>query len=218
MSLRPDATTRNGPPPTQRQVNSFRTAPNVLTLLRICSIPILLGAVWEHHFALAFGLFLFSACTDAIDGFLARWLRQRSLVGQYLDPAADKLLLSSLFLLFTAMGILAPHIALIVFGRDLGMTISAAIIYTLVKLRDFRPTLLGKANSVSQVISIGLVLLSLVNHRPTIMAARETALNATIFFTVVSGFHYAWVVAKRIDALVDAEMKIQPASIRPLDA
>ena len=183
----------------------FRSAPNLLTLFRICSIPVLLAAIWERHFGLAFGLFLFAACTDAIDGLLARWLRQRTLLGQYLDPAADKLLLSSLFLILTFMGILDPRVAIIVFGRDLGMSLSAGIVYALVNVTDFRPTWLGKANSFSQVVALGLVLLSLIEPQPGIVAARELALQAVILLTVLSGFHYAWVVSRRIDAAVELD-------------
>ncbi len=146
---------------------------------------------------------MIAACTDIMDGMVARWLKQGTVLGQYLDPAADKLLLSSLFIVLTVMKILDPKIALVVFGRDLGMSLSAAIIYGLVKLKDFRPTRLGKANSFSQVVAIGLVLLSLVNARPFILALRQGALDATIFLTVVSGFHYAWVVSQRIDATTD---------------
>jgi len=188
-----------------RQRNSLRSAPNLLTLFRICSIPILLIAVWQRHFGLAFGLFLVAAFTDALDGLLARWLRQKTILGQYLDPAADKLLLSSLFLILTLMGILDPLIAIIVFGRDLGMSLSAAIIYGLVRLRDFRPTWLGKANSFSQVVALGLVLLSLLDPRPAIIVARQNALHAVILLTVVSGFHYAWVVSRRIDIAAEQD-------------
>jgi len=211
MSSSPDATTLNVQTMTRpRQGNPLRTAPNLLTLFRICSIPVLLGAVWERHFGLAFGLFLLAACTDAADGLIARWLRQRTLLGQYLDPAADKLLLSSLFLIFTFMKILDPRVALIVFGRDLGMSLSAAIVYKLVGVRDFRPTWLGKANSFSQVVAIGMVLLSLIDPRPIILAARQGALNTTILLTVLSGFHYAWVVSQRIDAAAERDSSQTP--------
>ena len=120
------------------------------------------------------------------------------MLGQYLDPAADKLLLSSLFVVLTMQGLLDPRVTVIVFGRDLGMSLAAWIVYRLVNVRDFRPTRLGKANSFSQVISIGMILLSQIDSKPWIILGRQTALEATVFFTVVSGFHYAWVVSERI--------------------
>ena len=193
--------------PSQR-VNPLRTAPNLLTLLRICLVPFLAVAVLERRFLLAFVLFLIAACTDAMDGLVARWLRQRTMLGQYLDPVADKLLLSSLFLVLTHMGILEPRIAVMVFGRDLGMLLVAGILYSIANLRDFHPTILGKANSFSQVVAIGVVLLALIYQRPWVLLARTAALDTTILLTVVSGFHYAWVVSQRIGIVNGSETNV----------
>ena len=179
-------------------------APNLLTLLRIFLAPFLIVAVLERRFELAFALFLVAAITDAMDGLLARWLSQRTMLGQYLDPVADKLMLSSLFLVLTWMGILEPRVAILVFGRDIGMLLTAVILYATTNLRDFHPSLLGKANSFSQVVAIGLVLLDLIYTRPWVSAARVVMLDATIFLTVASGFHYAWVASQRIGQLSDS--------------
>jgi len=188
-----------------RRVSPLRMAPNLLTLLRICLVPILLMAVVERRFALAFALFLVAACTDAMDGLLARWLRQRTMLGQYLDPVADKLLISSLFLVLTRMGILDPRVTVLVFGRDIGMLLTAAILYRTANLRDFHPSLLGKANSLSQAATIGVVLLNLIYQQPWVTNARVAMLDATIFLTVASGFHYAWVASQRIGLVADSE-------------
>jgi cardiolipin synthase len=185
-------------------------APNLLTLLRIFLAPILIMAVLERRFALAFALFLVAACTDAMDGLLARWLRQRTMLGQYLDPVADKLLLSSLFLVLTRMGILDPRVTVIVFGRDIGMLLTAAILYRTTNLRDFHPSLLGKANSFSQLVTIGVVLLNLIYQQPWVTSARVAMIDATIFLTVASGFHYAWVASQRIGLVTDAETGTVP--------
>jgi cardiolipin synthase len=216
MSTGPDVTSlnmhsiRSGAP--ARRWNLLRSAPNLLTLLRICLAPFLVIAVLERRFVPAFVLFLMAACTDAMDGLLARWLRQHTMLGQYLDPVADKLLLSSLFLVLTYMGILEPHIAVLVFGRDLGMLLTAVLLYATTDLRDFHPSLLGKANSFSQVLAIGVVLLSLIYQQPWVAAARVAMLDATIFLTVISGFHYAWVASQRIGAVTASEDS--PVSMR----
>jgi len=186
-------------------VSRLRAAPNLLTMLRICLAPLLVLAVIQRRFPLAFGLFIIAAATDAMDGLLARLLKQRTRLGQYLDPIADKVLLSSLFLVLTRMGILEPYIAVIVFGRDIGMLLTAWILYNLTNVRDFHPTFLGKANSFSQVISIGVVLLSLIPDQPWeswrqewVLVARSFTMNTTLLLTVASGFHYALVASKRI--------------------
>jgi cardiolipin synthase len=206
MSTNPDVTGLNLHSLAQtRRVSPLRMAPNLLTLLRIFLAPFLVMAVLERRFALAFALFLVAACTDAMDGLLARWLRQRTMLGQYLDPVADKLLLSSLFLVLTRVGILDPRVTVIVFGRDIGMLLTAAVLYRTTNLRDFHPSLLGKANSFSQVLTIGVVLLNLIYQPPWVTNARIAMIDATIFLTVASGFHYAWVASKRIGVVNDPE-------------
>jgi cardiolipin synthase (CMP-forming) len=190
---------------TTRRRNPLRSAPNLLTMLRICLAPFLVVAVVERRFEVAFVLFLIAACTDAMDGLLARWLRQRTMLGQYLDPVADKLLLSSLFLVLTHMGILEPRIAVLVFGRDLGMLLTAIILYATTNLRDFHPSILGKANSFSQVLAIGVVLLDLIYPHPWVAYARVGVLDITMLLTVLSGFHYAWVASRRIGLVTSQE-------------
>ena len=188
-----------------RRTNPLRMAPNLLTLLRIFMAPFLVVAVMERRFALAFALFLVAATTDAMDGLLARRLSQRTMLGQYLDPVADKLMLSSLFLVLTRMGILEPRVAILVFGRDIGMLLTAVILYATTNLRDFHPSLLGKANSFSQVVAIGVVLLSLIYQQPWVATAKIVMVDATIFLTVASGFHYAWVASQRIGLATEAD-------------
>lgn len=213
MSTSPDVTSLNLHSLTPaRRANPLRMAPNLLTLLRIVTVPILVIAVLDRRFELAFFLFLMAAITDAMDGLLARWLRQRTMLGQYLDPIADKLMLSSLFLVFTQMGIFEPRIAVLVFGRDIGMLITAAILYKVINLRDFHPSLLGKANSFSQVVAVGVVLLDLIYQRPWVTMTRAAMLDLTILLTVVSGFHYALVASNRIGHLAESEKTPDPAS------
>ena len=215
MSSSPDISTLNLHAVTSvRRKNPLRTAPNLLTMLRICLAPFLVVAVVERRFVLAFALFLIAACTDAMDGLLARWLRQRTMLGQYLDPVADKLLLSSLFLVLTHMGILEPRVAVLVFGRDLGMLLTAVILYATTNLRDFRPSLLGKANSFSQVVAVGVVLLSMIYRQPWVTSARVAALDATMLLTVLSGFHYAWVASQRLGLITPTESPSVPMQSR----
>lgn len=205
MSTGPDVTSLNmhavQPATRRRHVNPLRSAPNLLTLLRIFLAPLLVITVLERRFPYAFALFLMAAGTDAMDGLLARWLEQRTLIGQYLDPIADKLLLTSLFLVLTLEGLMDPRVAVLVFGRDIGMTLTAFLLYLAVGLRDFRPSLLGKANSLSQVLAVGTVLFYQVNRDPWVGITREVMLDATMALTVLSGFHYALVASKRIGVL-----------------
>jgi cardiolipin synthase (CMP-forming) len=104
----------------QLRLNPLRSAPNLLTLMRICLAPFLVAAILEGHFLLSFILFVAAGLTDALDGLLARLLKQRSMLGQYLDPVADKLLLSTLFLVLFYKGLIPGTVTVLVFGRTWG--------------------------------------------------------------------------------------------------
>jgi cardiolipin synthase len=183
------------------RLNPFRTAPNLLTLMRICLAPILVAAVWEGRFALGFGLFIAAGLTDALDGMLARLLKQRTMLGQYLDPVADKLLLSTLFLVLTHMGLIPARVTVLVFGRDVGILVVAAILYAAVGRREFNPSFLGKANTLVQLSAVAAVLLHQLTQSLWVAELRTIALDATMALTALSGVHYAWTASRRVGAL-----------------
>jgi cardiolipin synthase (CMP-forming) len=180
--------------------NPLRAAPNLLTLMRICLAPFLVSAILEDRYALGFGLFVAAGLTDALDGTLARWLRQRTVLGQYLDPVADKLLLSTIFVVLTHKNLIPTTITVLVFGRDLGILVVAAILYAAVGRREFRPSLFGKANTVAQVTAVAVVLLHQIYSPSWVLALRSVALDATVALTVASGLHYAWMVTRKMGA------------------
>ena len=182
------------------KLNPFRATPNLLTLLRICLAPFLVAAVLEAHYAVGFGLFVAAGLTDALDGLLARVLKQRTQLGQYLDPVADKLLLSTLFLVLTHLGLIPVTVTVLVFGRDVGILVVAAILYAAAGRREFGHSLLGKANTVAQVAAVAAVLLHQLTGAKWVAEFRVLALCATIALTVASGLHYAWVAARRVGA------------------
>lgn len=178
-------------------LNPLRTAPNLLTLLRICMTPFLVAAILDDHYALGFWLFVAAGITDALDGLLARALHQRSMLGHYLDPVADKLLLSTLFLVLLHKGLIPVTVTVLVFGRDVGILLVAAILYAAVGRREFRPSIFGKANTLAQISAVTAVLLYQLIKMDWVADIRKTALNATIALTVASGLHYAWIVSRR---------------------
>jgi cardiolipin synthase len=185
---------------TQRPLNRIRSAPNLLTLARICLAPFLVAAILEGHYALSFVLFVAAGLTDALDGLLARWLKQHSVLGQYLDPVADKLLLSTLFLVLLYKGQIPVTVTVLVFGRDLGILLVAAILYAAVGRREFKPSVFGKANTLAQIAAVAAVLLRQLTAAHWVAIFRSLALDATIVLTVISGLHYAWVVSRRAGA------------------
>lgn len=179
------------------RLNPFRSAPNALTILRICLAPFLVTAILENRFIVGFVLFVVAGLTDALDGALARILKQRTVLGQYLDPVADKLLLSTLFIVLTHMRLIPARVTVLVFGRDLAILVVAAILYAAVGRRDFRPSIFGKANTVAQVTAVAVVLLHQTDHAGWVTVLRTVFLDATIVLTIASGLHYAWIVSRR---------------------
>ena len=180
------------------RLNPLRNAPNLLTLARICLAPFLVTAILENHYGLSFYLFLAAGLTDALDGTLARLLKQRTMLGQYLDPVADKLLLSTLFLVLMHKGLIPARVTVMVFGRDVGILVVAAILYAAAGRREFSPSIFGKANTLAQVAAVAAVLLLQLTAANWVVWVRLTALDATMLLTVVSGLHYAWMVSRRV--------------------
>jgi cardiolipin synthase len=179
-------------------MNDFRAAPNQLTFLRLCMVPFLVLAILDGHFRTAALLFFVAGITDGLDGLLARWLHQQTILGQYLDPVADKLLLSTVFLVLNHEGFISRRVTVLVFGRDLGILIVSAILYVSIGMRDFRPSLYGKANTLAQIVAVAMVLVSQFYAPGYIVALRTASLDATMGLTVLSGFHYAWRVGRRL--------------------
>src|SRR3984885_2274588 len=182
---------------TKPRLNPLGSAPNLLTLLRICLAPFLVAAILENRFKVGFILFIVAGLTDALDGLLARWLKQRTVLGQYLDPVADKLLLSTLFLVLLHEGLIPVRVTVLVFGRDVCILLVSAILYAAAGRREFKPSVFGKANTLAQVLAVAVVLLHQLTHAPWVVALRAFALWATMILTVVSGLHYAWMAAHK---------------------
>lgn len=182
------------------RLNPFRSAPNLLTLIRICLAPFLVAAILEGHYAFSFWLFVAAGLTDALDGALARLLKQRSMFGHYLDPVADKLLLSTLFLVLMYKGLMPTTVTVLVFGRDVGILLVSALLYAAAGRREFHPSIFGKANTLAQICAVAAVLLQRLFPVYWVEVCRLVALDATMGLTVISGLHYAWVVSRRSGA------------------
>lgn len=179
-------------------MKALRAAPNLLTFLRLCLVPFLVLVILQDHYRIAFGIFLLAGLTDALDGYLARRLNQITTLGHYLDPVADKLLLSTLFLALHHEGLISRAVTVLVFGRDLGIVTVSAILFATVGMRSFPPSIFGKINTLVQIIAVTTVLLGRFYNPFPISFLRMWSLRATVLFTVLSGFHYAWSVARRV--------------------
>jgi cardiolipin synthase len=178
------------------------TAPNQLTLLRMIFLPFIVINLVKHDFKWALALFVLAGLSDGLDGLLARILHQQTLLGQYLDPIADKLLMSTMFLVLSIeQRALVPwKYTIIVFSRDISILLISGVLFMIAGLRDFRPSIFGKANTFAQVGAIFFVLLLLVKPIVLIDNLAKVFLRATFIFTIVSAVHYAFLVQHRLHA------------------
>ena len=176
------------------------TAPNQLTLLRMIFLPFIVINVVKHDFKWALALFILAGMSDGLDGLLARTLHQQTLLGQYLDPIADKLLMSTMFLVLSIEGMIPWKYTVVVFSRDVSILLISGVLFIIAGLRDFRPSIFGKANTFAQVAAIFFVLLLLVEPVRWVWIARTIFLRATFIFTIVSAVHYALLVQHRLHA------------------
>jgi cardiolipin synthase len=135
--------------------------PNLITLARILSVPIMVWAIASGEMLLAFVLFAIAGLSDAIDGFLAKRFGMASELGAYLDPLADKILLVSIYVTLGITGAIPRWLVILVVSRDL-MIVGAVMLSWLVgKPLVVKPLFISKVNTAAQIIFVGLILLSL---------------------------------------------------------
>ena len=180
------------------KLSQLLTAPNQLTLLRMMFLPFIVIKLVEGHYSSALILFVLAGLSDGLDGLLARTLKQQTVLGQYLDPIADKLLLSTMFLVLAILHKIPWKFTVLVFSRDISILAASAVLYAIAGLRDFHPSIFGKANTFAQVAAVFFVLLLEIDHSRWVGIARLTFLRATFTFTILSGLHYALVVGHRL--------------------
>lgn len=172
--------------------------PNLLTLLRMIFIPFIAIAILDENYGLALGLFVFAGLSDGLDGLLARRMNQRTVLGQYLDPIADKMLLSTMFLMLAVTHRIPWKFTVMVFSRDIGILIVSAVLYMATPLRDFTPSIYGKANTLAQIVTIFLVMMNELTAVPGVALAKEVGLWVAFALTLISWIHYTLLVGQRL--------------------
>lgn len=180
------------------KISSVFTAPNQLTLLRMAFVPFTVIELVDGHYFWALVLFVIAGFSDGLDGLLARKLHQQTLLGQYLDPIADKLLLSTMFPVLSILHKIPWRFTVVVFSRDASILAASSVLFAISGLRDFRPSIFGKANTFSQIAAIFFVMLFAVRPARWIWISRTVFLRATFAFTIISALHYLILVQQRL--------------------
>lgn len=182
-------------------MNSILTIPNLLTFLRMALIPVFASLLFYGFAGWALFVFVVAGVSDGIDGFIARRFKQESELGTIMDPIADKLLMTTAFIVLTLPNVLQPvrhlpvpfWVTAAVIGRDVLILTVAAAINVMTGFRGFKPSWLGKLSTFVQVVAVSLILLAAV-------LGYSFYLPTTYFFVVLlaaaSGLHYIFHVAQ----------------------
>jgi cardiolipin synthase len=145
-------------------------------------------------------IFVVAGLTDVLDGLLARLLRQQTDIGAYLDPIADKLLLTSAFILLSVKGQVEWWLTILVLSRDVLIIATVTIVVLASDYRNFPPSPYGKINTVTQILAVLAVMAGQVVRLPALHSAAKVLLYLTAATTVVSGVHYIFSIAHRLRA------------------
>jgi cardiolipin synthase (CMP-forming) len=174
------------------------TVPNQLTFLRLSFLPFLIISIRYERYGWAMAILLAAAASDRLDGLLARRLGQRTALGAYLDPIADKLMLSSSFFVLSLEGRINWWLTILVLGRDVLLLTAAAVILVAVGHRSFPPSIYGKLTTMFQILLVFLVILLALVQFPWLLVIRKACAYVVAIFTVFSGLHYSVVVARQL--------------------
>jgi cardiolipin synthase len=166
--------------------------PNLLTLARLALVPFVLRAILQGHHWLAVILFAIAAVTDVLDGAAARRLGVTTKAGAYLDPIADKCLMSGVFLALAMARIVPWWFVAVVFGRDIYILLAVAIILIASKIREFPPSVWGKVSTFVQIVTAVTLLAQDVLQIPILNSLAAAMLWPCMGFTIWSGIHYTW--------------------------
>jgi cardiolipin synthase len=181
------------------------TAANQLTMLRLLLVPVFALCIFYGLHGWALVTFAAAGVTDLFDGMLAR-RSGPTVLGAWLDPAADKLLVLTMFVMLTVPGLGDPNrlplwLTVLVISRDVGIVLTVAIFNLAVARRTFRPSLLGKAATVVFVATGVTALFG--NYRGEPFPLVQTCVFASAVITFMSGFHYVLRVMRPGDADAD---------------
>jgi cardiolipin synthase len=188
------------------------TLPNFITLTRMAMVPVFVIAVWDRDYRLALWIFVVAGLTDAFDGFLARRMDMKSRIGAYLDPIADKMLITVAYIALTipqGQAVVIPlWLTILALFRDFVIMVVAGVLYMVEGLREFPPSPLGKATTFAQVATIAVVLLANVF---VVAWWIPTACFYLSFVLVIgSAFNYIYRVARFVEDARQARARRGP--------
>ncbi|MDD5712162.1 MAG: CDP-alcohol phosphatidyltransferase family protein [Smithellaceae bacterium] len=164
--------------------------PNLLTLTRIILVPVIVIFLMQGEFVSALIATTVSGATDALDGFLARALNQQTLLGAYLDPLADKALITSCFLTLSILGAIPGWLAVIVISRDAVILVGVGILTVMSVTYEVKPFFVSKVTTALQILTVFVILLFLSVKVPVDHFLISWLYGLTALFSIISGLSY----------------------------
>ena len=134
---------------------------NIITVVRLLFTPIIIWLIFSSYYYLGLIFFVLSGLSDALDGFIAKQFNQRTILGSYLDPVADKTLIVSSILALGYMGAIPSWLIILIVSRDLAILGAVIISWLVERSLKIEPIISSKINTFLQIFYIGLILLNL---------------------------------------------------------
>src|SRR2546423_3179975 len=181
------------------------TVPNQITFLRLGFLPIFLILISYEQYKWALLVLVFAGLSDGIDGLLARELNQRSALGAYLDPIADKLLLSSSFVILAFEKKVAWWLTIIVLSRDVLILVVAVVIILISGYRPFPPSIFGKAATMFQIILVFAVVLGAAYPHRLIAFLATGLVYVVPALAIFSALHYSFTTTRHLSSAPSGE-------------
>ena len=164
------------------------TIPNLISIFRIILVPIFLVFIINNRFLAGLMIFVLAGVSDAADGFVARLFNQKSRLGSYLDPLADKCLLVASFICLAAMHIIPLWLTILVIARDILILFGTLILFLMNKDHVVKPSIWGKVTTFLQLATVFLVLVE--KHFHMLSQYVYIVYGATGTLTISSGLLY----------------------------
>lgn len=164
--------------------------PNFLTLSRIVLVPVIVIYLMGGCYCTALVLLVVSGLTDVLDGFLARVLKQQTVLGAYLDPIADKALIISCFVTLAIKKFIPGWLSVIVISRDCIILLGISVLTMLSIPFKIRPVIISKLTTFFQIMTVFVVLLSYCVSGGLRYVYTDMLFWATAMITVLSGLYY----------------------------
>ncbi len=164
--------------------------PNAITIIRILLIPLFLYKIIQGEMIFATAVYLTAAITDGLDGFIARFWNLQTKLGTFLDPMADKLLITTSFLTLSVLKIIPLWLALAVISRDFIIVGGSLLVYLMKDELTIRPQPIGKVTTFFQFSYILMVLIQSAYDITFVSNLYVPMIMFTGFLTIISGLVY----------------------------